>query len=92
MSVSGVRCQVSGKKNKKAEKLQTRLRKDALILALVCNQLPVTCLCSLTYLRERLEAFKGLSFTTFSVPDLMWVARLQEPFFHLIWGSGQDWQ
>ena len=33
------RCQVSGKKNKKAEKLQTRLRKDALILALVCNQL-----------------------------------------------------
>jgi hypothetical protein len=83
---------VSGKKNKKAEKLQTRLRKDALILALVCNQLPVTYLCSLSYLRERLEAFKGLSFTTFSVPDLMWVARLQEPFFHLIWGSGQDWQ
>ncbi len=45
MSVSGVgcqgpyRCQVSRKKNKKAEKLQTRLRKDALILALVCNQL-----------------------------------------------------
>ncbi|MES0398095.1 MAG: hypothetical protein ABUK17_11245, partial [Syntrophobacteria bacterium] len=39
IQVSGVRCQVSGKKNKKAEKLQTRLRKDALILALVCNQL-----------------------------------------------------
>jgi len=42
------RCQVSGKKNKKAKKLQTRLRKDALILALVCNQLPVSCLCSLS--------------------------------------------
>jgi hypothetical protein len=71
--------------------LATKIRETS-GLALVCNQLPVSCLCSLTYLRERLEAFKGLSFTTFSVPDLIWVARLQEPFFHLIWGSGQDWQ
>jgi len=71
--------------------LATKIRETS-GLALVCNQFPVSCLCSLTYLRERLEAFKGLSFTTFSVPDLIWVARLQEPFFHLIWGSGQDWQ
>jgi hypothetical protein len=46
----------------------------------------------LTYLRERLEAFNGLSFTTLSDPVFTWVARLQEPFFHLASGSGQDWQ
>jgi hypothetical protein len=46
----------------------------------------------LAYLRERLEALRGFSFTTFSPPSFMWVARLQEPFFHLICGSGQDWQ
>jgi hypothetical protein len=47
---------------------------------------------SFAYLRERLEAFKGLSLTTFSAPLFTWVARLHEPFFHFICGSGHDWQ
>jgi len=55
----------------------------------IVNWLESGCL---AYLRERLEALRGFSFTTFSVPSFTWVARLQEPFFHLICGSGQDWQ
>jgi hypothetical protein len=62
---------------------------EASLSALVTHWLKTSCL---AYLRERFEAFKGFSFTTFSVPDFTWVARLQEPFFHFICGSGQDWQ
>jgi hypothetical protein len=62
---------------------------DASLDSLIAHWLQTGCL---AYLRERLEAFNGFNFTTFSLPDLMWVARLQGPFFHLICGSGQDWQ
>jgi hypothetical protein len=42
------------------------------------------------YLRERLDAFSGLTFWALSAMlVLTWVARLQLPFFHLLVGSGQ---
>jgi hypothetical protein len=63
--------------------------KTASLSEFVTHWFKTSCL---AYLRERLEAFRGLSFTTFSPPDLVWVARLQGPFFHLLCGSGQDWQ